>query len=104
MRILVVEDEETLAQRIANILEGENYSVETAFRGDDGLEMALTEEYDLLLLDILLPGRIELAAARLLAVKAIRAYAGVGLFEAMQACDRAPGPGGLPPLDLGLAG
>ena len=57
MRILVVEDEETLAQRIANILEGENYSVETAFRGDDGLEMALTEEYDLLLLDILLPGR-----------------------------------------------
>lgn len=56
MRILVVEDEEALALRIKSILESEKYHVEVAFDGDSGAEMAMTEEYDLLILDILLPG------------------------------------------------
>lgn len=56
MRILVVEDEEALALRIKSILESEKYHVEVAFDGDSGAELALTEEYDLLILDILLPG------------------------------------------------
>ena len=55
MRILIVEDEESLALRIKNLLESEKYHAETAFNGEDGLELALTEEYDLLILDILLP-------------------------------------------------
>ncbi|MBL1214601.1 MAG: response regulator transcription factor [Ignavibacteriae bacterium] len=55
MRILVVEDEESLALRIKSLLESEKYYVETAFSGDSGLELALTEEYDLMILDILLP-------------------------------------------------
>lgn len=55
MRILVVEDEETLALRIKNVLESDKYHVEVAFDGKDGLEMGLTEEYDLIILDILLP-------------------------------------------------
>jgi DNA-binding response OmpR family regulator len=55
MRILIVEDEESLALRIKTLLESEKYHVETAFNGEDGLELALTEEYDLLILDILLP-------------------------------------------------
>ncbi len=55
MRILIVEDEESLALRIKSVLESENYHVEVAFDGDDGVEKALTEEYDLLILDILLP-------------------------------------------------
>ena len=55
MRILVVEDEESLALRIKNVLESENYHVEVAFDGEQGLEMGLTEEYDLIILDILLP-------------------------------------------------
>lgn len=56
MRILVVEDEESLALKIKNVLESEKHQVEVAFDGDDGLDLALTEEYDLLILDILLPG------------------------------------------------
>jgi DNA-binding response OmpR family regulator len=56
MRILVVEDEESLALRIKNVLESEKYHVDIAFEGSDGLEQAMIEEYDLLILDILLPG------------------------------------------------
>ncbi len=55
MRILIVEDEESLALRIKNVLESEKYQAEVAFDGESGLEKALTEEYDLILLDILLP-------------------------------------------------
>ena len=55
MRVLVVEDEESLALRIKNILESEKYKVDVAFDGQDGVELALTEEFDLLILDILLP-------------------------------------------------
>jgi DNA-binding response OmpR family regulator len=55
MRILVVEDEESLALRIKNILESDHYHAEVAFDGQQGLEAILTEEYDLIILDILLP-------------------------------------------------
>jgi len=55
MRVLVVEDEEALALRIKNVLESDKYQAEIAFDGQDGLEKALTEEYDLIILDILLP-------------------------------------------------
>jgi DNA-binding response OmpR family regulator len=55
MRVLIIEDEEALALRIKNILESDKYHAEVAFDGQDGLEMALTEEYDIILLDILLP-------------------------------------------------
>jgi DNA-binding response OmpR family regulator len=56
MRVLVVEDEEALALRIKNVLESDKYQTEVAFDGQDGLEKALVEEYDLIILDILLPG------------------------------------------------
>lgn len=56
MRILVVEDETALAMRVKNVLESEHYNVQTAFEGNEGLEQALTEDYDLIVLDILLPG------------------------------------------------
>jgi DNA-binding response OmpR family regulator len=55
MRILIVEDEESLALRIKDILEKEKYQVETAFDGKSGLDLALREEYDLIILDRLLP-------------------------------------------------
>jgi len=55
MRILIVEDEESLASRIKSVLESEKYHPEVAFDGRNGLEQALTEEYDLVILDILLP-------------------------------------------------
>jgi DNA-binding response OmpR family regulator len=56
MRILVVEDQRPLANRIKDVLVGEQYQVEIALDGEAGLDQALTEEYDLVILDILLPG------------------------------------------------
>ncbi|KAF2957697.1 two-component system response regulator [Thermotoga sp. Ku-13t] len=56
MKILVVEDNEDLANSIKRGLEKEGYSVELAFDGDTGLDMALTESYDCIVLDVLLPG------------------------------------------------
>jgi len=56
MRILVVEDQKPLANRIRDVLKGERYQVELALDGETGLEKALTDDYDLVVLDILLPG------------------------------------------------
>jgi len=56
VKILVVEDNEDLANSIKRGLEKEGYSVELAFDGDTGLDMALTESYDCIVLDVLLPG------------------------------------------------
>ncbi len=55
MRILIVEDEESIALRIKDILSAEKYYPEVAFDGEEGLEKALMEEYDLVILDRLLP-------------------------------------------------
>jgi len=55
VRILVVEDEEALAERIAKVLRSERYQIELAFDGVDGLDKALVEDYDAVILDILLP-------------------------------------------------
>jgi DNA-binding response OmpR family regulator len=55
MRVLIVEDEESLALRVKNVLESDKYHAEVAFDGQTGLDLALTEEYDLIILDILLP-------------------------------------------------
>ncbi|GGA29638.1 response regulator transcription factor [Paenibacillus physcomitrellae] len=56
MRILIVEDEVNLAEALSQILKKQNYSVDTAYDGEEGLDHALTGIYDLLLLDIMLPG------------------------------------------------
>lgn len=56
MRVLVVEDEHKIANSIKKGLEQESYAVDVAFTGDDGYGLAETEEYDLIILDILLPG------------------------------------------------
>ncbi len=56
-RILIVEDEEKLAQLTARVLREEGYSVETASEGNSGFSRALTEDFDLLILDWMLPDR-----------------------------------------------
>lgn len=56
MRILVVEDEKTLCTSIANGLRIDGYEVDTCFNGDDAWDMALSESYDLIILDLNLPG------------------------------------------------
>ena len=54
-RILVVEDEVADAHRVAGLLEAEGYRVLTAADGAAGLERALAEKPDLILLDIMMP-------------------------------------------------
>ncbi len=56
MRILVLEDEHIIATSLKIGLEQESYAVDLAFDGDEGLHLASTEEYDLILMDRLLPG------------------------------------------------
>ena len=55
MRILVVEDEKKVAQFIKQGLEEEHYSVDVAHDGEKGLFMAQSEQYDLLVIDVMLP-------------------------------------------------
>ncbi|MDH5559619.1 MAG: response regulator transcription factor [Deltaproteobacteria bacterium] len=55
MRILLVEDEKGVASFIKKGLEEERYTVDLMTNGEDGLHLALTETYDLLLLDVMLP-------------------------------------------------
>lgn len=54
--ILVVEDEEKLARFVELELRHEGYEVSKAFNGRDALDMAVKTQYDLILLDIMLPG------------------------------------------------
>ena len=55
MRILVVEDEHKIANSIKKGLEQENFSVDIVFDGESALDMAETEEYDCIVLDLMLP-------------------------------------------------
>ena len=55
MRILVVEDEKRLAEFIINGLVEQKYSVDVANDGENAEYLAMTNEYDLIILDILLP-------------------------------------------------
>ncbi|UII26021.1 response regulator transcription factor [Fulvivirga maritima] len=56
MRILIVEDETGIATFLKQGLEEEAFAVDLAEDGKSGLQMALSDEYDLLLLDWMLPG------------------------------------------------
>lgn len=55
MRILLIEDEEALAEALAEILEQNHYTVDVVHRGSLGLDYAKSDIYDLILLDIMLP-------------------------------------------------
>lgn len=56
IRILVVEDEEAIRTGLIDVLVFHGYDVDSAATGPDGLEKALTGKFDLILLDIMLPG------------------------------------------------
>jgi heavy metal response regulator len=55
MRILVIEDEKKVANFIKKGLEEEHYAVDTAFDGEEGLYMTDVNEYDLVILDLMIP-------------------------------------------------
>ena len=56
MRILLAEDEQMLAKAIIKILEKNNYSAEAVYNGTDALAHLETEQYDVAILDIMMPG------------------------------------------------
>ena len=55
MRLLIVEDEKKLADSIALGLRAERFAVDVAYDGDDGQQMASAHDYDLVILDLMLP-------------------------------------------------
>jgi len=55
MRILIVEDEHKIANSIKKGLEQESYAVDLAFDGEQGFDLAVTENYDVIILDLMLP-------------------------------------------------
>ena len=54
-RILIIEDEKPMRTALQDALEAEGYRILTAADGEEGLQRALEEKPDLLLLDIMLP-------------------------------------------------
>src|SRR3954469_25967563 len=55
MRILMVEDSERLRRSVSEGLRRSGYAVDTAADGEEGLHLARTENYDVMVLDIMLP-------------------------------------------------
>ncbi len=56
IQILVVEDEQAIREGLIDVLVYHGYSVESAATGPEGLALALSGKFDLILLDIMLPG------------------------------------------------
>ena len=55
MRVLIVEDEKRLAQALGQIMEEQRYQVDIVYDGQDGLDYALSGQYDIVVLDVMLP-------------------------------------------------
>jgi len=64
MRILLVEDERALSEALVEILKKQKYDVDAAYNGVDGEDNALTGIYDVIILDIMLPGKNGLSVLR----------------------------------------
>lgn len=56
MKILIVEDEATLADSLGILLKGKGFDTEIAYNGEDGLSFAQTGIFDLIILDVMMPG------------------------------------------------
>jgi two-component system alkaline phosphatase synthesis response regulator PhoP len=63
-RILLVEDEPGLVLTLSDLLRAEGYAVESAVDGPTGLSRALNESFDLIVLDVMLPGKNGLEVCR----------------------------------------
>jgi DNA-binding response OmpR family regulator len=64
MRVLVVEDEQKINRSVCQALREEAYAVDSAHDGDQGEELALINEYDLIILDLMLPKKSGIALCR----------------------------------------
>lgn len=57
MRLLLAEDERELSDALAAILRHQHYSVDAVYNGNDALDYGLAENYDAIILDIMMPGK-----------------------------------------------
>lgn len=73
-KILIIEDEQSILKMIAYDLKQFNYEVDTATDGLKGYEKAKTGEYDIIILDLMLPGMNGLKIAEKLRDKQIKSY------------------------------
>ena len=65
-RVLIVEDEPVIAIGLRDSIEADGYQSDVVGNGKDGFEKARTGAYDLVLLDVMLPGRDGLSVCRAL--------------------------------------
>ncbi len=90
MRVLLIEDDQRLANLIKRVLKDEGYNVDVANDGDTGLEFALRGPYDAAIIDWMLPGRDGPSIIR--AMRAARISTGIILLTALgQVEDRVAG-------------
>ena len=92
MRILIVEDEDRISSFVRKGLEEQGFVAEVCADGDDGLHMALSTEFDALVLDIMVPGRDGLSILKELrqkghTVPVILLTARTGLDDRVQGLD-----------------
>ncbi|NCB63872.1 MAG: response regulator transcription factor [Clostridia bacterium] len=64
MRALIVEDEARLAEALGQIMEEQHYLADVVYTGSDGLDYGLSGQYDVIVLDVMLPGLSGLDVAR----------------------------------------
>jgi DNA-binding response OmpR family regulator len=79
-KILLVEDNEDMAQLLALHLRGLQHNVELCFDGDSGLQHAANNQYDLVILDLMLPGKDGLFICR--AIRENRCYTPILMLTA----------------------
>ena len=72
MRVLIVEDERRLARTLGDLMEANHYTVDLSYDGEEGLDNALSGIYDVILLDVMLPGLTGYEVARQLRLEGIR--------------------------------
>ncbi|HRC28551.1 MAG TPA: response regulator transcription factor, partial [Candidatus Saccharimonas sp.] len=63
MKVLVVDDERRIANSVKQGLEQEGYAVDVAYDGEDGYNTATNDDYDIVILDVMMPGLDGLAVA-----------------------------------------
>ena len=64
MKILIIEDDADIASNIGQYFEDRGHLLDFAYSGNQGLELALGERFDLLILDLMLPGKDGIALCR----------------------------------------
>jgi DNA-binding response OmpR family regulator len=75
MRILIAEDKRSLAEHLGRALEGEGYSVAFAYDGEEALRLGKTNDFDVMLLDVMLPRMDGFAVIRKMREERMRTHA-----------------------------